>query len=100
AAPAAHGAEPEQPAPETPSLPASLPHKWARAASDQSNSVAFVDDRFVLKLFRRIEPATNPEFEIGRFLTAHGYSRIPPLAGALEYLRPGIEAATLSVVQG
>ncbi|HXI27986.1 MAG TPA: putative maltokinase, partial [Vicinamibacterales bacterium] len=99
AAPASHGAEPEQPAPETPSPPAS-PHKWARAASDQSNSVAFVDDRFVLKLFRRIEPATNPEFEIGRFLTAHGYSRIPPLAGALEYLRPGIEAATLSVVQG
>src|SRR4029077_12270178 len=46
AAPASHGGERDQPA-ETPSLPASLPHKWARAASDQSNSVAFVDDRFV-----------------------------------------------------
>src|SRR5262249_22079648 len=53
-----------------------------------------------LKLFRRIEPAINPEFEVGRFLTSHGYTRIPPLLGAMEYLRPGVDSGTLSVVQG
>jgi maltose alpha-D-glucosyltransferase / alpha-amylase len=73
--------------------------RWTRGAADQSNSVAFVDDRAVLKVFRRIEPATNPELEIGRFLMSRGYTRIPPLVGALEYLRPGVDAGTLSVVQ-
>src|SRR5581483_6950471 len=37
--------------------------RWTRGSGDQSNSVAFVDDRYVLKLFRRIEPGPNPEFE-------------------------------------
>ena len=52
-----------------------------------------------LKLFRRIEPAPNPELEIGRFLTARGFPRTPALAGALEYLRPGLEPGTLAVLQ-
>ena len=74
-------------------------HKWTRASTDQSNSVAFVNDKCMLKLFRRIEPAANPEFEIGRFLTTRHFTRIPPLIGALEYLRPGFEPGTLAVVQ-
>jgi len=74
-------------------------HKWTRGSGDQSNSVAFVDDRCMLKLFRRIEPAANPEFEIGRFLTSRHFTRIPALIGALEYLRPGLDAGTLAVVQ-
>ena len=74
-------------------------HKWTRGSGDQSNSVAFVDDRCMLKLFRRIEPAANPEFEIGRFLTSRHFTRIPPLQGAMEYLRPGLEPGTLAVVQ-
>src|SRR5207249_2540628 len=41
----------------------------------------------------------NPEFEIGRFLTAHGFTRMPALAGAVEYLRPGVEPGTLAVAQ-
>jgi maltose alpha-D-glucosyltransferase / alpha-amylase len=74
-------------------------HKWTRGTSDQSNSVAFVDDRYALKLFRRIEPTINPELEIGRFLAAHGFTRVPTLAGALEYMRPGADAGTLAVAQ-
>src|SRR5437762_3271472 len=74
-------------------------HKWTRGGADQSNSVAFVNDKSVLKLFRRIEPAANPEFEIGRFLTTRQFTRIPALIGALEYLRPGFEPGTLAVVQ-
>jgi maltose alpha-D-glucosyltransferase / alpha-amylase len=74
-------------------------HKWTRGSGDQSNSIAFVNDRYALKLFRRIEPSTNPEFEIGRYLALHGFDRTPPLAAALEYDRVGLEPGTLSVVQ-
>jgi maltose alpha-D-glucosyltransferase/alpha-amylase len=73
--------------------------KWVRGSGDQSNSVAFADERYVLKLFRRIEPAINPEFEIGRFLVAHGFTRIAALLGGIEYDRPGLSPGTLVVVQ-
>jgi maltose alpha-D-glucosyltransferase/alpha-amylase len=75
------------------------PHKWVRGPADQSNSVAFVGSRYVLKLFRRVEPTPNPEFEIGRFLTQRGFTRTPGLAGAIQYLRPGLEPGTLAIVQ-
>src|SRR6185295_6740979 len=40
-------------------VPLELPEhrRWVRGAADQSNSVAFVGDRYVLKVFRRIEPS-------------------------------------------
>jgi len=50
-------------------------------------------------LFRRLEPTPSPELDIGRFLTARGFTRTPALAGAIEYLRPGLEPGTLAVVQ-
>jgi maltose alpha-D-glucosyltransferase / alpha-amylase len=53
----------------------------------------------VLKIFRRIEPAINPEYEIGRFLTERGFARMPTLTGAIQYVRPGLETGTLGVVQ-
>jgi maltose alpha-D-glucosyltransferase/alpha-amylase len=74
-------------------------HTWVRTTGDQTNSIVFVDDRYALKLFRRIEPAANPEFEIGRFLAAHGFTRAPALVGALEYDRAGLLPGTLAVVQ-
>jgi len=52
-----------------------------------------------VKLLRRVEPAPNPELEIGRFLTSRGFPRTPPLAGALEYLRHDLEPGTLAVLQ-
>ena len=73
--------------------------RWTRGSAEQSNSIAFANDGFVLKLFRRIEPTPNPELEIGRVLTEQRFARTPPLAGALEYLRPGVEPGTLAVVQ-
>jgi maltose alpha-D-glucosyltransferase/alpha-amylase len=75
------------------------PGRWSRGQADQSNTVALLADRAVLKLFRRIEPSPNPELEIGRFLTERGFTRTPPLAGALEYLRPGLEPGTLAILQ-
>jgi maltose alpha-D-glucosyltransferase/alpha-amylase len=73
--------------------------RWARCGSDQSNSLAWVADRYVLKLFRRIEPGLNPELEVGRFLTERGFTRAPQTYGALQYAVPGVEPSALAVVQ-
>jgi maltose alpha-D-glucosyltransferase/alpha-amylase len=56
-------------------------------------------DQSALRLFRRIEPGPNPEFEIGRALAQHGFTRTPALIGWLEYSRPGRDPATLALVQ-
>jgi maltose alpha-D-glucosyltransferase/alpha-amylase len=73
--------------------------KWSRSSIDQSNSIAFVSEKYVLKLFRRIEPGPNPEFEMSSALLRQGFDRIPTLRGALVYERPGFEPGTLGLVQ-
>jgi maltose alpha-D-glucosyltransferase / alpha-amylase len=73
--------------------------KWVRGAADQTNSVAFLNDQYVLKVFRRIEAGPNPELEILRLLADRGFDRAPRLAGLLEYHRPGAEPAALGAVQ-
>jgi maltose alpha-D-glucosyltransferase/alpha-amylase len=73
--------------------------EWSRPGGDQSNTVVFANNQVMLKLFRRIAPALNPEYEIGRYLTERGFTRIPALIGALEYDRHGLEPGTLAVVQ-
>jgi maltose alpha-D-glucosyltransferase/alpha-amylase len=77
--------------------PPPVERKWTRGSGDQSNSVAFVDERHVLKLFRRIEPGPNPEAEIGQALTSRRFERAPELVGRLEYRKPGFEPGVLAV---
>ena len=61
-----------------------LPHATP-TGSHHNTSVAF-DERFMLKLFRRVSPGANPELEIGSLLTSHGAEPpIAKLAGAIEY---------------
>jgi maltose alpha-D-glucosyltransferase / alpha-amylase len=74
--------------------------RWVRSSTDQSNSVAFVNERYVLKMFRRIEAGVNPDYEVPAHLQKRGFTRVPLLAGGLFYHRPGAEPATLAVVQG
>jgi len=76
-----------------------LERKWSRGSGDQSNSIAFLGEKYALKLFRRIEPGPNPEFEISRALLHQGFQRTPALGGALRYERPGVEPGTLGLVQ-
>ncbi len=59
-----------------------------------------MNDRYALKLFRRVEPGMNPEFELPAHLARRGFTRIPPLAGGLFHHRPEVEPSTLAVVQG
>jgi maltose alpha-D-glucosyltransferase / alpha-amylase len=70
------------------------------AAPTSSNSLIQYGNRLLLKVFRRPEPGVNPDLEIGRFLTERsGFSHIPRLAGAVEYLRPGSAPMTLAILQ-
>jgi maltose alpha-D-glucosyltransferase/alpha-amylase len=58
-------------------------------------------DRFIIKLFRRIEAGLNPDLEIGRFLTSRAlFSHVPPLAGWIDYRAGNAEKRNLAVLQG
>lgn len=53
---------------------------------EQSNTSISYGDRFVLKLFRKLEDGVNLDLETGRFLTDKtSFPNISPVAGALEY---------------
>ena len=51
---------------------------------EQSNSSLVVDDRWILKVFRRVQQGTNPELEVLRHLAAQGAANVPHLAGWYE----------------
>jgi maltose alpha-D-glucosyltransferase/alpha-amylase len=80
-------------APEAPALPAHL------LREQQRNTSVVYGDRYVLKVFRRIEDGVNPEVEVGRFLAEKTtFRHTPRLAGALEYRRGWGEPMTLAVL--
>jgi maltokinase len=55
-------------------------------------------DELVMKVFRKLEPGTNPELELLAFLTAHEFPNIAPLYGAYDYEGRSL-TATLGIVQ-
>jgi maltose alpha-D-glucosyltransferase/alpha-amylase len=61
-----------------------LPEPAAAHRRGNNSSILF-GDKFVLKLFHRVEAGPNPDVEISRFLTEHGFPHAPPLAGTLEF---------------
>ena len=71
------------------------------ARGDHNNTPVLYDERFVLKLIRRVEPGIHPEREVGEFLTRHNATaNTPPLAGALEYRTAGGARTTVAVLNG
>src|SRR5690606_23869982 len=75
-----------------------LPPSVLRA--EQSNTSVVYGERLVLKLFRRPTEGTNPDLEIGRFLTERtSYRQIARVAGHLEYRVPRREPATVGILQ-
>jgi trehalose synthase-fused probable maltokinase len=65
---------------------------------EQSNTSIVFDEEIILKVFRRLEPGINPELEILRFLTEHGFPNIAALGGWYAY-SGGPLAATLGILQ-
>jgi maltokinase len=65
---------------------------------EQSNTSIVFDDELILKVFRRLEPGINPELELLRFLTEHGFENIPQLAGWYSYAGRQMDA-TLGILQ-
>jgi maltokinase len=63
-------------------------------SGEQSNSSLVLDDRYILKLFRRLYDGENPELEVSKFLAAAGFTAFPELLGWIQI--PGF---TLGVLQ-
>ena len=66
--------------------------------AEQSNSSIVLDGTLILKVYRRLEPGVNPELEMLRFLTEHGFEHIARLAGWYQYAGRPMEA-TLGILQ-
>ncbi|WP_235401566.1 maltose alpha-D-glucosyltransferase [Rubrobacter aplysinae] len=72
-----------------------------RRVGEQTNTSVILDEKAVLKAYRRLQWGVNPDLEIGRYLTEEtGFENTPPIAGAVEYAAPDGETATLAVLQG
>ncbi len=69
-------------------------------ALEQSNTAVYFGDKLFLKGYRRLQIGTNPEVEVGRFLTEQSpFPHIVPVAGALEFQRTDGERQTLAILQ-
>jgi len=53
--------------------------------AEQSNTSIAYGNRFILKIYRRVEPGIHPEIEVGTFLTERNFPYSAPLTGAIEY---------------
>ena len=53
--------------------------------AEQSNTSIAFGNRFILKIYRRVEPGIHPEVEIGTFLTERNFPYSAPLTGIIEY---------------
>jgi maltokinase len=65
---------------------------------EQSNTSVVVDDRYLLKVFRRPVAGVNTDVDIQRLLAAAGSTETPRLLGTIEAPVDG-EPATLAVLQ-
>ncbi len=71
-----------------------------RLAAEQSNTSIVYGNRLILKLFRRLQEGTNPDYELGRYLTEmRGFDRVPAIAGALEYSAADFTSTTIGLLQ-
>ena len=62
-----------------------------------SNSSVVLGEQVVLKVYRRLAAGNNPELELLRFLTVHGFANAPQLLGSYEHSGRQIDA-TLGIV--
>ncbi|MGC5344369.1 maltokinase N-terminal cap-like domain-containing protein [Streptomyces sp. DT24] len=81
-------------------IPAGLPPR--PLGTEQSNSSLIFGDAYILKIFRRIFPGTNPDLELPLALTGQGCGRVPAPVAWFQAAAPetfGREPLTLGVLQ-
>jgi maltose alpha-D-glucosyltransferase / alpha-amylase len=67
---------------------------------EQSNSNALIGDRYLLKMFRRLEPGENPDIEIGRRLADRAAdARVPALVAWAQYQGEGTTPISVAMLQ-
>jgi maltokinase len=66
--------------------------------AEQSNTSIVFGEELILKVFRRLEAGINPELELLRFLTEHGFQNIAQLTGWYAYAGRQM-TATLGILQ-
>ncbi len=67
---------------------------------EQSNTAVYFGDKLFLKGYRRLQIGSNPEVDVGCFLSEKSpFTHIVPVAGALEFLRADGQKQTLAILQ-
>jgi maltose alpha-D-glucosyltransferase/alpha-amylase len=68
-----------------------------RLGVEQSNVSVILDDRIILKIYRRLQAGIQPDVEVGRFLTeTAGFTGTPRYLGSAAYQSDDGEATTLA----
>ena len=66
--------------------------------AEQSNTSIAYGDRFILKIYRRVEPGIHPEVEIGTFLTERNFPNSAPLTGTIDYRANNGDVTTIAAL--
>ena len=69
-----------------------------RIDAEQSNTSLVFGEELIFKVYRRLEAGINPELELLRFLSTHGFERAPELGGWYAYSGQPLDA-TLGILQ-
>jgi maltose alpha-D-glucosyltransferase/alpha-amylase len=80
-------------------IPASEHPSVRRMDVEQSNTSVVVDERIVIKGYRKVHSGPQPELEIARFLDAVGYRNTPALYGYLRYDGADGLSTSLAILQ-
>jgi maltose alpha-D-glucosyltransferase/alpha-amylase len=68
--------------------------------AEQSNSSIILDNKYYLKLYRKLEDGINPDAEVTRFLTDRAnFPYVPAFGGAIEYRRGKAEPTVVCLLQ-
>jgi maltose alpha-D-glucosyltransferase / alpha-amylase len=67
---------------------------------EQSNSSVLIGDKYLLKMFRRLQTGENPDIEVGRTLGPRANeARVPGLLAWAEYQASGTSPMSIAMVQ-
>jgi maltose alpha-D-glucosyltransferase/alpha-amylase len=66
---------------------------------EHANTAVTFGDKFILKLYRRVEAGRNPDVEMCTYLRRAGFTHVPRVAGTIEYRTATGPSITLGMLQ-